>query len=284
MKKLLVSVLLFVIAQAVHAQYYYKDIVSNKQITSDMLTLKQKKIHTIKLKSFEDDGSESEGFLCEKTISKDYKTVELFTRANVSAISLFISVFNDKMQLVNSTDSSEISATHNYYTYDGSGRLVKVESTVKSNDDDFTNVIIEEHIYNYDSNGNLAGMVRVKDRRDSTKVLFSLDDKNNVAIEKDLKTGRKYYYYYDEKHRLTDIAHTSEYREKMVADYIFEYDAQGMLHQMTVTEEGRGKEQEDNSQRFVMWRYINDDGLRMKEGLFTQNGKLMGSIEYEYKK
>jgi hypothetical protein len=284
MNKLFATALLFLCSHSLHAQYYYKDIISNKQISVDMATYKQKRIHSIKIKSFEDDGSPSEGFLCEKTISKDYSSIELFTRSNVSAISLFTSVFNDKLQLLNTTDSSEISVTRNYYTYDESGRLKKIFSSVKSNDDDFTNEILEEHIYEYNAAGLPVSMVRVKDRRDSTRVLFSLDEKNNVVLEKDSKSGTKYYYYYDEKNKITDIAHTNEFREKMVADYVFEYDADGMLKQMSVTEEGRGKEAQDNTQSFVIWRYINEDGLRQKEGLFTQNGKLLGSIEYEYKR
>jgi hypothetical protein len=284
MNKLFATFLLLAICNDSHAQYYYKDIISNKQITTDMMSYKQKKIHSIKIKSFEEDGSESEGFLCEKTISRDYKTSELFTRTNISAISLFTSKFNDKLQLVNTTDSSEISAAHNYYTYDEAGRLKKIESIARSNDDDFKTEVIEEHIYEYNAGGIPVSMMRVKNRRDSVKILFSTDEKNNVAIEKNTKTGDKYYYYYDAKNRVTDVAHTSEYRENKVADYVFEYDAAGMLKQMTVTEEGRGKETRDNTQSFFIWRYINEDGLRQKEGLFSQNGKLLGSIEYEYKK
>ncbi|MBS1742760.1 MAG: hypothetical protein JST81_06940 [Bacteroidetes bacterium] len=284
MNKLFATICLLTFHYGSQAQYYYKDIVTNKLLTADMQAYKQKKIHKIILNSYEDDGSPSDGFLCEKTISRDYRTSELFTRSNISAISLFTSEFNDKLQLVSSTDSSSISATRNHYSYDASGRLTKVESSVKSNDDDFTNEIIEEHIYYYSEAGALQYMMRVKDRRDSTKILFSTDEKNNVTIEKDTKTGRKYYYYYDDKNRLTDIAHTTEFREKTVADYIFEYDASGMLKQMTVTEEGRGKERNDNAQSFVIWRYVNEDGLRIKEGLFSQRGKLIGSVEYEYKK
>lgn len=283
MNKLFATCLLLFCFPDLHAQYYYKDVISNKQISVDMATYKQKKIHTIKLKSFEDDGSESDGFLCEKTISRDYSTVELFTRSNISAISLFTSVFNNKMQLLNSTDSSNISVTYTYYTYD-QDRLKKVQTVVRSNDDDFTNEIVEEHIYEYNDAGYPVSMMRVKDRHDSTKILFSLDEKNNVAIEKDTKTARKFYYYYDAKNRITDIAHTNEFRSNMVADYVFEYDASGMLKQMTVTEQGVGTDLKDADPLYTIWRYVNEDGLRQKEGLFTQNGKLLGSIEYYYKK
>ncbi|MEO7522459.1 MAG: hypothetical protein ABIT58_00115 [Ferruginibacter sp.] len=284
MNKLFATVLFSLAFLSLHAQYYYKDIVSNKQLAADMATYKAKKIHSIKLKSFEDDGSPSEGFLCEKKISRDFKTSELFTRTNISAISLFTSEYNDKGQLINSTDSSEISAAHNYYYYDESGRLRKVVSSVRSSDDDFTNEIYEEHIYEYDQQGLPSIMMRVKNRRDSIKILFQPDEKNNIAIEKDTKTGQKYYYYYDANNRLTDIAHTSEFRQNLVADYVFEYDETGMLQQMTITEEGRGKEREDSAPKFTIWRYINEDGLRSKEALFSSDRRLLGSIEYDYKK
>ena len=178
MNKLFATICLLTFHYGSQAQYYYKDIVTNKLLTADMQAYKQKKIHKIILNSYEDDGSPSDGFLCEKTISRDYRTSELFTRSNISAISLFTSEFNDKLQLVSSTDSSSISATRNHYSYDASGRLTKVESSVKSNDDDFTNEIIEEHIYYYSEAGALQYMMRVKDRRDSTKILFSTDEKN----------------------------------------------------------------------------------------------------------
>ena len=283
MHKLFFILFLLLATLGVDAQYYYKDILSNRQLSADMATYKEKKIRSIKLKSFEADGAASEGFLCEKTISRDFKTAELFTRSNISAISLFTSVFNDYGQLLYSSDSSELSVTHNFYAYDKSGKIIKITSSVKSNDDDFTTEILEEHIYEYNDKGLPLRMMRVKNKRDSTRILFLADDKNNISIEKDLKTGRKYYYYYDFNNRLTDIAHTNEYREKLVADYIFEYDEAGLLEQMTVTEEGRGLEKEDSAASFVIWRYINENGLRTKEGLFSQNGKLMGSIEYQYR-
>ncbi|MEO8769387.1 MAG: hypothetical protein ABI402_04865 [Ferruginibacter sp.] len=282
MNKLFATFFLFLFNIGAQAQYYYKDIVSNKQLTTDMATYKQKKIHKIKTKSFEEDGTPSEGFLCEKTISKDFRSSELFTRTNISATSLFTSVFNDKGQLLNSSDSSEITVSRNYYTYDVSGRLQKIVSSATSSDDDFANELLEEHIYEYNSAGVPLSMIRVKNRRDSTKILFQVDDKGNLAIEKDTKTGQKYYYYYDEKNRLTDVAHTSEYRENLVADYVFEYDQEGMMNQMTVTEEGRGKEHADAAPNFFIWRYINENGLRTKEALFSSDRKLLGSIEYEY--
>lgn len=283
MKKLFVAVLTMLAVDQMQAQYYFKDIVSTKQLTDDMLAYKRKKVRTVKIKSFEADGSASEGFFCEKRISRDFRTSELYTKTSIASRSLFTAYFDDHYRITSSMDSSEISRTETTYDYDAAGRIIKIKSSITSSDDDFTNEIIEEHIYAYNEAGLLKSMMRVKNMHDSTMILFSEDEKNNVAIEKDSKTGRKFYYYYDDKNRLTDIAHSNEFREKMVADYIFEYDADGMLKQMTVTEEGRGKEQKDNAQSFVIWRYMNEDGLRTREGLFSEKGKLIGSVEYEYK-
>ncbi len=266
-----------------HAQYYYKDIISNKQLMADMTTYKQKKVHNIRIKSFESNGEPSEGFYCEKKISRDFRTSELYTKTDIASRSLFTSYFDDNGRILRSMDSSEISLTENTYDYNPSGKIIKISSSAKSSDDDFTNELLEEHIYKYDDKGGLAGMFLVKNRRDTTKFLFSLDEKNNVALEKNTKDGSKYYYYYDSNNRLTDIAHTNEFREKMVADYLFEYDQSGLLVQMTVTEEGRGKEVNDTELFYSTWRYINEDGLRVKEGLFSKEGKLVGSVEYSYK-
>ncbi len=283
MNKLFATIILFFSIGAARAQFYYKDILSNQQLTADMMAYKQHKIHTIKLKSYESDDSPSEGFLCEKTISKDFKKSELFTRSDISAISLFTSFFNDKAQLLSSIDSSNISVTYNHYTYDAAGRLQKIESSVRSSDDDFTNEIFQEHIYEYNTQGAIVSMMLVKNRHDSTKILFQSDEHNNIILEKNTRDGSKYYYYYDTKNRLTDVTHTNEYRGNMVADYIFEYNAAGQVTQMTITEEGRGMEQNDTAPKFFIWRYTYDNGLRSKEGLFSKDRQLMGTVEYEYK-
>ena len=101
------------------------------------------------------------------------------------------------------------------------------------------------------------------------------DDKNNVSIEKNTKTGRKFYYYYDEKNRLTDIVHANERTERLLPDYMFEYNAQSLLSQMTTVEEG--------SNYYFIWKYTYSDGLRSKEKCFSKEKRLMGSIEYDYK-
>ncbi len=46
------------------AQYFYKDIWTNQQLTKEFAVLKNENKRTISVKSFEDDGEPSEAFYC----------------------------------------------------------------------------------------------------------------------------------------------------------------------------------------------------------------------------
>lgn len=153
--------------------------------------------------------------------------------------------------------------------------ITKISSIIKSNDDDFINEIKRKHIYTYTQDGFLARMQKVKNGRDTTLILFLLDEKNNVSIEKDTKTGSKYFYYYDAKNRLTDIVHSNDFKQKLLPDYLFEYNNAGQIVQMINTEEG--------GNYYFIWKYLYENELRVKEKCYSKEKRLMGTIEYEYK-
>ena len=272
-KRILAAAVLLISTVGVHAQYYFKDIVSNTQLMADMKAYKENKVKKITLKSFEDNGSESEGFFCEKKLNRDYTKTELFTRADIAAASLFTSTFDKGGNLLTTYDSSLLSVTEIKYRYNDQQKISSIFSLVRSKDD-FDNSISEEHIYTYENNKPVK-MARVKNGRDTTDILFSLDDNGNVAIEKDTKNGTKFYYYYDAKNRLTDIVQENEYSKNLKPDYVFEYNNAGLITQMTAVEEG--------SKNYFVWKYSYENGMRTKERCFTDERRLMGSIEYEYK-
>src|SRR6187549_2035190 len=106
MKAGLMSVgLVLITGMSVRAQYYYKDILSNKVAADERIALKEQKIRKIKVHSFEGNGEVSPGFFCEKEIGKDYRKIETYTRSNISGKSLMTSYYNDKDQLVRASDS-----------------------------------------------------------------------------------------------------------------------------------------------------------------------------------
>jgi hypothetical protein len=255
------------------AQYFYKDIVSNQQVSADMKAYKENKIRKVTLKSFEDNGIESEGFFCEKKISKNYKKSELFTRADIAPASLFTSTFDDNGKLLSTNDSSSFSVTEIRYSYDDKQRISSIVSTVRAIEE-FENSITEEHLYRYENNI-LKKMVRVKNGKDSTDILFTTDENGNITLEKDTKNGTKFYYYYDTQNRLTDIVQANEFIKNLKPDYIFEYNSAGQITQMTAVEEG--------SSNYFIWKYNYENGLRLRERCFTNEKRLMGRIEYEYK-
>ena len=274
-KTVFVFVIPFLALTKVNAQYYYKDILSTKQVIAEMAQLKEQKIKTVSLKSFEDDGSPSEGFFCEKRLSKNYSTAEMLTKSFVTGASVFTSSFNNKGLLIQTIDSSEISSSTSVYSYSDNDKIKSIVSIVRSSDDDFKNEIREEHLYEYDEKGLPIKMIRIKNSGDSTIFLFSTDEKNNISIEKNTKTGDTYYYYYDTKNRITDVVRLNQFNQKMLPDYIFEYNNAGSVTQMTTTEEG--------GSYYFIWKYTYDNGLRIKEKCFSKEKRLMGTIEYEYK-
>ncbi|NOT90431.1 hypothetical protein [Ferruginibacter sp.] len=258
-----------------NAQYYYKDILSNKQLIAEMAQLKEQKIRTVSLKSFEDDGMPSEGFFCEKKISRNYTSAETLTKSNITGASVFTSNFNEKGLLLQTVDSSEISSSTSLYTYYDNGKIKSITSILRSSDDDFKNEIKEEHFYEYNDKGSPVKMTVVKNFGDSIAYIFSTDENNNVTIEKNTRTGNTYYYYYDTKNRITDVVRLNQFNQKMLPDYMFEYNNAGLITQMTTTEEG--------GSYYFIWKYSYENGLRTKEKCYSKERRLMGSIEYEYK-
>ena len=266
--------LIFTTGEA-HAQYYYKDIISSRQVAADLAAYREAKVKKIIIKSFEYTGEPSENFFCEKHISRDFRKSSLYTRSDASSKSLLETFFDEKGRVIRTFDSSNIVVSSSNYTYDADGRIKSIESFTRSEDDDFINELTEEHLWEYNEQGAPVKMAKVKNRKDTIVILFSMDEQGNPSIEKDTKTGAKYYYYYDAQNRLTDVVHANEYKEKLVVDYLFEYNAAGQITQMTTTEEGKNN--------FLIWKYAYDNGLRSRERIFTNDRKLLGSIEYEYK-
>lgn len=275
LKKNLFFFFILSFSMGAQAQFYYKDLISNKQLLADMYAYKENKVRSFSLKSIEDNGRESEGFFCEKKISKNYRRSELFTRADIASASLFTSTFDSDGKLLTTKDSSVISVTDIKYNYDEKRRISSIFSSVHSIDDDYVTGISQEHIYFYDDNDRPEKMIRIKNKKDSSLILFATDEKGNIAIEKDTKSGTKFFYYYDGKNRLTDIVQATEYSKRLKPDYIFEYNNAGLMTQMTAVEEG--------SNNYFIWKYNYDNGLRIRERCFTNERRLMGTIEYEYK-
>ncbi len=258
------------------AQYYYTDIVNNKQVMAELAVLKEKKIKGIKVISLESTGEESEGFTCQKKINRDFTEVEIFTATDESYPNTFTSYFDKAGLLTKTIDSSEAGATTINYSYDGSQKLIAVVSSKHFATDDDAGIVTEEHLYDYDAAGLLKNMTLIKNKLDTTLYAFEADENGNIIIEKNAKTSEVYYYYYDAKNRMTEIVHRYNFQKNLFTETAFEYNNSGLVSKM-VTSEKEGA-------YYFTWRYVYEDGLRSTERCYSKEGRIMGSVEYLYKK
>jgi YD repeat-containing protein len=274
---LIFPVTLSIFSISAHAQYYYKDIWNNLQLVKEFNTLKNANFKTIQLKSFEDDDQPSEGFFCEKKINKNYTQSQMMSKSNVTGQSLLVSDYNANGQPVKTTDDTPTTTSTTEYEYDQNGQLKLLRTTTKADED--SGEIIETHEYFYDEKGKPLKMLRKKGNVLVSTIHFVSDTSGNI-IEEDIDgnstNDKKYYYYYDDKNRLTDVVHFNARAQRLLPNYMYEYNAQNLPVQMVSTEEG------DNS--YFIWKYTyNDKNLRETEKCFSKERRLLGTIQYAYK-
>ena len=259
------------------AQYYYKDIWNSQALSKEFAILKTEKIRTVVVKSFEDDGEPSQGFFCEKKIDRNYTRSEMISRANISSQSLLVTNFNKKGQIISTIDSTTSDLNRSEYTYDEQDR-VKTISTFTRADDDHNGGLEETREYTYDALGRPLKLIRKKNGVDYSTTTFTTDERGNIIeeLEKGKNLSRKYFYYYDDKNRLTDVVHYNDIARRLLPDYIYEYNSTGLIKQMISTSEG--------ANNYFIWRYTyNDKRLRETERCLTKEKRLLGSVEYVYK-
>jgi YD repeat-containing protein len=274
-KASLIVLIALVTGTTATAQYYYDDVINNKQVRAELAVLKDKKVKGVKVVSMEANGEATEGFTCQKKINRDFTEVEIYTDTKESYPNTFISYFDKAGLLLKTVDSSEAGATATDYAYDAAGRLLSVNSSKHFATDDDAGVVAEQHIYKYNNAGILQQMFLVQNNRDTTAFVFEADENGNVIIEKNEKTSEVYYYYYDEKNRLTDIVHKYSYQKTLFTENSFEYNEEGQLAKM-VTSEKEGA-------YYFTWRYDYENGLRITERCYSKEGSIVGSVEYKYK-
>ena len=277
MKKIYL-LLIFVFAGILNgkSQYLFQELMSIEQACNERTQLIQKNFRKVKVISFEEDGEESKRFFCEKKFDKTHSNYKLYTRSGDGGKSIMTGFFNELGKLSKTIDSSETVVRICNITYDENNRIAQTNTVSRSKDEDFVIELKEVHQYGYENSSSKhpLSMLKIKQDKDSSRIIFQFDEKGNIAIEKNANTGAKYYFYYDEKNQITDIVHQSEYKVDMVPDYIFEYDDNGNLIRTTTAAAGNSSP--------VNWIYTYTNGLKTKEEIRASNGEWLGKFEYQY--
>jgi YD repeat-containing protein len=260
----------------VNAQYYYKDIMNTAAINKEFAIIKSGQIQSIKLNSFEENDEPTEGFFCEKKVKPDFLQSEMLSKSNLTGESVIKTDYNPQGLMTRAVTTTPTSSNSIEYNYDASGNVIKI-TTIAFGDYD-SSKIIETHEYTYSANNKPEKMLRKKNNILLSTINFKTDEKGNVIEENATgKAGdKKYYYYYDTKNRLTDIVHFNEIAQKLLPDFMFEYDQQNHPKQMITVDE--------NARNYYLWRYAyNDKNLPEIQKCYSKEKKILGTIEFEYK-
>lgn len=258
----------------VNAQYYYKDIMATIKENKEFSILKNGNIKRIKITSFDENDQPSEGFFCEKKINKNFSQSQLMTNSNITGESLLVTDYNDKGDVVKTTTTTPHTTNTVEYKYDEEGKIILILTNTVADGD--SSGISETHEFFYE-NGRPAKMIRKKNNVVISTITFIADDKGNIIEEAPTgKSGdKKYFYYYDDKNRLTDVVYYNQIAERLLPDYMFEYNENNQTKQMiSVDETGRN---------YFIWRYSYDDKeLPEIQKCYSKEKQLLGTIQFEY--
>ena len=274
MRSLLTFACFFLVSNC-YCQYYFNDIVSTRVSNDQYRLLRTNKIKKIKATSFEADNSITDGFLLEEDISMDGKRIILNTVLTGGKQAVTNRVYELGKLKRTQTNSNKID-TRADYTYNEKGLLQKL--LITTTDTAQKSISTEAHEWLYNETGQPLSMLRIKNKTDTTFIELIKDEQGQIAEEHWKKKNRNletYYYYYDTKNQLTDIVRFNARLKKLLPDYLYEYDANGRVSQMTQVSIG--------SSSYIVWKYTyNEKGLKQKEAGFDKERKLIGRMEYTY--
>jgi antitoxin component YwqK of YwqJK toxin-antitoxin module len=187
-------------------------------------------------------------------------------------------MFNDAGLLISTVDSAAGVRSVSTYSYDANGKIISISNSATDADStgDFSQTEVHNYVY---KDGKLHKMWRIINGNDSLEVRFEVDEMGNVIEERRFKArvlSDPIYYYYDEKNRLTDIVRFNYKANRLLPDFLFEYDDSDRVIQKITTTSG-------GNLGYLTWRYLfNEKGLKTKEALFDKDKVLQGRIDYTY--
>ena len=276
MKKLPFLFLLLFFFDA-NSQYYYKDLVAAADITRLMKTYNANNVKKVTARGITPEGGIASTFTEIGEINANGTLLKI-TTTNNNMISTLKFSFNEHGLLISSVDSTVNVRSTSTYAYDVNGKITSIINSATDADSsgDFSQTEVHQYIY---KDGKLEKMWRIINKTDSLEVRFLTDENGNVIEERNFRRGvlaDPIYYYYDDRNRLTDIVRFNYKANRLLPDYLFEYDENDRVIQKITTTSGKNL-------GYLTWRYLFDErGLKTKEALFNKDKQLQGRIDYSY--
>ena len=259
------------------AQYYYRDLVAPVATSQQLQQYREQKVKSVQVSSFEGNGAPAEGFSVQQTINPAYTQITTLTKSSLAGESQLKTFYDNSGRVLRTIDTTDGSSSTSEYTYNQSGQVTTITNTSVSAGQSREK---EVHLWYYNADGKPERMIKIKNNIDTTFISFVIDDKGNIAEETSVRKGKAlpgFYYYYDDKNRITDIVRYNTRVKKLLPDYMFEYNNQGQLRSMIIVPEGS-----DDYQRWV-YQY-DETGLKIKETCLNKRKQVIGRVEYSYKR
>jgi hypothetical protein len=274
MKAIFFATLIFFFISS-SAQYYYKDIIGTKESAELLTNYGNNKVQSVTLKTYTVNNTPLDNFLVRQEFLPAQRALRTTTKSEFSNPSYLTSYTDASGRVIKTTDSSEGMVNTSIYSYNNAGKLASILIT---NGDSLVATQTDEHLWQYDAQGRISRLLRIKNKNDTAYIVFKLDAAGNVIEEQETHYGIKpepFLYYYDDKNRLTDIVRYNKKAARLLPEYMFEYSAANQVIQRYTIPQ--------NSSQYLIWRYqYNDKGLKTKEAIYNKQKELTGKVEYQY--
>lgn len=278
-------VVLLLLSATLKAQYYYNDIIGTKETNDRMKAYIAARVQSVTAAGYDPRGAKTADFNEWQDVQANGSVLKITTR-NGQSVSRTYYQFDNKTRLISARDSATDIETNTVYTYDANDNLVNIKATTKDAFHDFDQT--KERQWQY-KDGKPEKLLLIVNGNDSMEYTFTLDEHKNVADEMITHRGgtrnkldyaydpNKIYYFYDDQNRLTDITRYNIKADKLLPDFMFEYDDNNrVIQKITVMANSRTSD-------YLVWRYgFNEQGLKTKDVLYDRAKELKGKIEYSY--
>ena len=272
----LLTICFLIISSLCNSQYYYNDILSNSLSNKNYQLMKDAKVKQVTVTHYDVNNELQNDLKIEQTFNNDWTTLESKTVMADKVRPLLLMNYYQDNKLKKTEDTHDSVNTIVHYSYNQKGQLNNLISY--TNDTTMSTESVETHQWVYNERGRLLYMLKIKNKRDTSKIELVYDKDSLIVEENWFKRGKvmeTYYYYYNDHKQLTDIVRFNNRAKRLLPDYLFEYDAIGNVQSMTQVPAGNSN--------YLIWQYIyNDKGLKQQDNCFTKQRQLIGKMKYDY--
>lgn len=275
MNKIIYLLILVFVWNSSFSQYYYRDILLTNQNTGQINLYKNLQVRSITVKSFDAREPREPAITATQSVNKEFTEMVSKTSSIIGGNSEMRVFYASNGRPLKSTDTTEGFRSETIYEYDDQNRVKKIVNTSYSPGGVTEH---EVHEWYYDEYGAPEKMLKIRNGNDTTYISFELDEEGRIGEEKAVRNGRALpviYYYYDSRHRITDIVRYNERAKRLLPDIMFEYNDKGKMSAMIIIPEG--------SSEYQRWVYdYLDNGLKIRERCFDKNRQQMAVVNYSY--